>query len=96
MADPKQVIAPTSVKTVQETVKATPASPRKPVFRFVKTLSPAEVITLPSGRQIQFNVPQDHVRAYSRTGKFETDDAKLAEEIRTAASKMPLYIFEQK
>ena len=90
--EPKTIIAPApgSAPVVP------PAAVTKRVYRFVKNMSPGQPVEI-NGKKIQFVRPRLQNGRMSSGGKFQTDDAELAEALREAAKQNPsLYIFEVK
>lgn len=93
-AETKQVIDPARVLTVQGEPNPAPPLPKKKVFKFVKTMTPAQKLTLRSGEQITFRIPRTNTGGYASAGSFETEDEKMANHIRALAKNGSLYIFE--
>lgn len=71
-----------------------PVTLKPKLFRFKKLQFPLQAVKLGSGRRVTFQVLKLNTGGFSRWGILETEDPKLAEELRALSKANSQYVKE--
>ena len=68
-----------------------------PTVRFLKAMSPSELVPISGGRSVQFHHPRDNLTGlWSNIGHLDTSDPELISELRRVIVEKPgYYVSEQ-